>query len=293
MQGLVLLDKPEGISSFGAVAAVRKIFNQKRIGHTGTLDPFATGVLPILLGRATRLSSYILESDKSYLAEIKLGITTDTLDITGTVLSEKTVNINIEQIEDVLKNFRGKILQQPPMFSAIHQDGVRLYQLARQGKTVERPKREVEIFSNQIVDFNKDTLLLSVDCSKGTYIRSLADDIGKALGCGATVSKLRRTRSSNFSIEQCVTLEQLKEQPEKYILSAENAVSHLDSVNVTDNQAKRILNGGAIFLSRCGAQNIDEKLYKIMYNKQFIALGQVNSKQDLLNIKCIIKEEND
>ena len=292
MQGLVLLDKPEGITSFGAVAAVRKIFNQKRIGHTGTLDPFATGVLPVLLGRATRLSSYILESDKSYLAEIKLGITTDTLDITGNVLNRCDADFTREEIEQALVNFRGKILQQPPMFSAIHQDGVRLYQLARQGKTIDRPKREVEIFSNEIVSFEDDTLLLSVNCSKGTYIRSLADDIGNFLGCGATVSKLRRTKSSNFSIEQCVSLEQLRKNPEKYILSPEKVVEHLDTVNVTQNQAKRILNGGAIFLNRCGADDTDEKLYKIKYNDEFIALGQVDSAKGLLNIKCIIKEEN-
>ena len=179
MNGLILLDKPEGFTSFKAAAVLRRIYGTKRVGHTGTLDPMATGVLPILIGRATRLCSLVLESDKRYTATVRLGITTDSLDITGNVLSESEVNVSDEQLYDALKHFTGEYDQIPPMFSAIKKDGVRLYDLARQGKEVERTPRRIKIHEINLSERNGNEFKIDVLCSKGTYIRSLADDIGR------------------------------------------------------------------------------------------------------------------
>ncbi len=170
MQGLLLINKPKGITSFSAVSAVKRLAQQKRVGHTGTLDPMATGVLPVLLGRATALSSLMLDADKRYIAEIKLGVTTDTEDITGKILTEKQVNITSEQLADALKHFTGRLKQRPPMYSALKKDGVRLYDLARKGQTVQIPERDIEIFEiKQLTNLNDNCFSIEVYVSKGTY----------------------------------------------------------------------------------------------------------------------------
>ena len=201
MQGLILLDKPSGITSFGAVARVKRTAHEKRVGHTGTLDPMATGVLPVLLGRATALSGLLLDADKRYTAEIKLGTVTDTDDITGSVLSQSAVNVTEKELEDALLHFTGKIKQRPPAYSALKKDGVPMYRLARRGDMPEIPEREVEIFEiSQPTGLTGDTFKIDVHVSKGTYIRSLARDLGEFLGCGACLSALRRTYADRKSV---------------------------------------------------------------------------------------------
>lgn len=294
MQGLILLDKPQGITSFAAVGGVKRRAKEKRVGHTGTLDPMATGVLPILLGRATALSSLLIDADKRYIAEIKLGVTTDTDDITGEILSQSSVNITEEQLNNVLSDFVGVISQQPPMYSAIKKDGVRLYKLAREGKTVEIGSREVEIFSiNLLSPLDENGIFrIEVHVSKGTYIRSLARDIGKALGCGATLYSLRRTYAGGFDIKQCVPLDNLNDENiEKHILSEEIAVSHLKEIFVTENQAVRFCNGGQLGFERLRVNTADfgdGQLFRIKHNDLFLGIGFADCEKSQIGIKCII-----
>ena len=292
MQGMILLDKPEGMTSFSAVSAVKRIFGEKRVGHTGTLDPMATGVLPILLGRATRLCELMLTADKRYTAEVLLGVETDTLDITGNVISETDCDISVAEFESVCSRFVGEYEQVPPMFSALKKDGVRLYDLARQGVEIEREARLVNIKKLDIIEKSgKNKFIIDVICSKGTYIRSLADDLGKALGVGATLTMLRRTETAGYTADMCVTLDELKENPQKYLREADSVVAYCPSVNVTDNQTRRFLNGGELFLERINfdTEVSDGDLIRVYsYDNKFLGLGLVDG--ELLKIKCIIKE---
>lgn len=292
MQGLILLCKPQGITSFSAVSAIKRAACEKRVGHTGTLDPMATGVLPVLLGRATALSSLMLDADKRYIAEVKLGITTDSDDITGNVLSEKAVNINREDIEKALSAFTGEIEQIPPMYSALKKDGVRLYKLAREGKTVEIEPRKVEIFEIKLLSLNSEdnTFKIDVHVSKGTYIRSLARDIGEFLGCGATLTGLCRTAASGFSIENCVSLDDIKNGDiSDYILNEEQAVMHLPEINVTDKQAVRFCNGGQLGFDRLQiATPPDGQLFRVKNKGLLLGIGIADNEKKQINIKCII-----
>lgn len=292
MQGMILLDKPEGLTSFSAVSAVKRIFGEKRVGHTGTLDPMATGVLPILLGRATRLCELMLTADKRYTAEVLLGVETDTLDITGNVISETDCDISVVEFESVCSRFVGEYEQVPPMFSALKKDGVRLYDLARQGVEIEREARLVNIKKLDIIEKSgKNKFIIDVICSKGTYIRSLADDLGKALGVGATLTMLRRTETAGYTADMCVTLDELKENPQKYLREADSVVAYCPSVNVTDNQTRRFLNGGELFLERINfdTEVSDGDLIRVYsYDNKFLGLGLVDG--ELLKIKCIITE---
>lgn len=292
MQGFILLNKPQGVTSFGAVAKIKRIAKEKRVGHTGTLDPMATGVLPVLLGRATALSSIMLDANKRYTATVKLGITTDTEDITGTVLTENPVNVSALQIEDALKHFTGKITQTPPMYSALKKDGVRLYDLARQGKSVEIPSREVEIFNINLISplDVENCFKIDVLVSKGTYIRSLARDIGEYLGCGATLSALERTDTCGFSIENCVKLDDLNDDNiAAYIQSEENVVKHLRECRVTQKQAVRFSNGGQLGFERLHIENISNgELFRVKCDNVFIGIGIADIENQRLNIKCII-----
>ena len=234
MQGLILLNKPKGITSFSAVNKLKWLAQEKRVGHTGTLDPLATGLLPVFIGRATALAGIMLDADKSYIADVKLGITTDTCDITGTVLAEKSVSVTREQLLKALEAFKGKIMQTPPIYSALKKDGVRLYELARQGKTVDIEAREITVSSLELLDFDGEAFKISVDCSKGTYIRSLCRDIGEALGCGATMTDLIRIATGGFDIKDAVSLDDLtRENITDYILPEETALTYLTEVKVT------------------------------------------------------------
>lgn len=292
MQGLLLLNKPKGITSFSAVSAVKRKASEKRVGHTGTLDPDATGVLPVLLGRATALSSLMLDADKKYTARVKLGITTDSDDISGNVISKKTVNVTKERLYDALEHFKGKITQTPPMYSAIKKDGVRLYKLAREGKRVEIPKREVEIFGITLLsEPNEDNeFQIETHVSKGTYIRSLARDIGEYLGCGATLTALERTFSSGFGLEECIDLDDISaENISDYVLSEEKAVEYLPKIEVSEKQAIRFCNGGQLGFDRLKQKNFEPNaLYRVRCNGLFLGIGIADCEKEQIAIKCII-----
>ena len=292
MQGLLLLNKPKGITSFSAVSKIKWLAQEKRVGHTGTLDPLATGVLPIFIGKATALSGILLDADKGYTATVKLGITTDTCDITGEVLSEKEVNITEEMLQEALNKFWGKISQVPPIYSALKKDGVRLYQLAREGKTVEIEPREVEIKTLNLLEFSGDTFKIEVVCSKGTYIRSLCRDIGEELSCGATMTDLIRTSTSGFSLENTVSLDELtRENIENYILPEETALTYLKEVKVTEKQAIRFSNGGQLSYERLKNANFEEnELLRVKFGDKFLGVGIADNKNSQTAIKCVINQ---
>lgn len=292
MQGLLLLNKPKGITSFSAVSKIKWLAQEKRVGHTGTLDPLATGVLPIFIGKATALSGILLDADKGYTATVKLGITTDTCDITGEVLSEKEVNITEEMLKEALNKFRGKISQVPPIYSALKKDGVRLYQLAREGKSVEIEPREVEIKTLNLLEFSGDTFKIEVVCSKGTYIRSLCRDIGEELSCGATMTDLIRTSTSGFSLENTVSLDELtRENIENYILPEETALTYLKEVKVTEKQAIRFSNGGQLSYERLKNANFEEnELLRVKFGDKFLGVGIADNENSQIAIKCVINQ---
>ena len=217
--GILIIDKPAGWTSHDVVAKLRGILHERRIGHAGTLDPMATGVLPVFVGRATRAVEFAADREKEYLAGLRLGLTTDTQDTTGTVLATHPVDLTRAQVEAALPPFRGEIQQIPPMYSAIKIQGKKLYQLARAGKEVERPPRPVTIHALELLEeTGPGEFLLRVRCSKGTYVRTLCHDIGGALGCGGCMSSLRRTMAAGFTLAQAVTLEQAAEQGEALLL---------------------------------------------------------------------------
>ncbi len=292
MQGLILLNKPEGITSFSAVRLVKRTAFEKRVGHTGTLDPMATGVLPVLIGRATALSSLMLDGDKKYIARVKLGIATDTDDITGNVISTKKVTLTNDNVLKALSHFIGKIDQTPPMYSAIKKDGVRLYKLAREGKTTDIPTRQVEIFSiKQLSPLDENNeFLIEAHVSKGTYIRSLARDIGEYLGTGATLTKLKRTFASGFYIENCVNPSELtSENIKDYLLNEEVAVSHLKEIFVSEKQAVRFCNGGQLGFDRLKEKpSFDGELIRIKCGDTFLGVGFADFEKSQIGIKCII-----
>ena len=250
--GIICINKPEGITSFGAVSKVRGITGVKKAGHTGTLDPMATGVLVVMLGSATRFLDFLPESDKGYRASFILGKTTDTLDITGEVVSECEVKATEADVKNALDSFKGKIPQLPPMFSAKSVDGVRLYELARQGKEVERKPCEVEIKKLELLGCENGEYTIDVLCSKGTYIRSLIDDIGKKLGCGAVMTKLVRTQAMGFTLDSCVTLDELQKRKDNnegfddLIIPITGVFKDFEKIYVSQAQTVRFSNGGAL-----------------------------------------------
>ena len=291
MNGLILLDKPSGMTSFAASARLRRIYGEKRIGHTGTLDPMATGVLPVLLGRATRLSGFVLDADKRYRAVFKLGTVTDTLDITGKTLAVCEVNVGESDVRKALDCFLGEIQQIPPMFSALKKDGVRLYDLARQGVSVERPPRTVNIKEINLTGVLPDNCYeIDVLCSKGTYIRSLCDDIGKKLGCGAVLCELRRTETAGFSIGDCARFEEIEASPESFLKSAAAAVPQFPSVSITENQRTRFLHGGALSADRLKLPDESFEYCKVVRGDEFVGLGRYDPEKGEIAVKCIITD---
>jgi tRNA pseudouridine55 synthase len=244
MDGIVIVDKPKGISSQEAVDRVKKILKIKRAGHTGTLDPFATGVLPVCLGKATKIIPFLNEELKEYEAVLRLGITTDTMDLTGRVLCEKEVgHIEEERVKEVFSELTGVIAQTPPMFSALKKDGVRLYKLAREGKSVERPARKVIIYELKLLELNPPFIRFFVRCSRGTYVRVLGYDIGMKLGCGGHLVELRRIRSGQFSIEDSVSIEDIKRGIFK-LIDMNQALSHLKEVKLKSKEMATLIRQG-------------------------------------------------
>lgn len=297
MQGLILLNKPSGITSFGAVAKIKRAAHEKRVGHTGTLDPMAMGVLPVLLGRATALSGLMLDADKRYTATVRLGVATDTDDITGTVIKNGEVNVTSEQLNNAVSHFTGEIMQRPPAYSALKKDGVRLYTLARRGETVEVPERRVTVFSADVVSYinEKNEFAVNFHVSKGTYIRSLARDIGEFLGCGACLSSLCRTYTGGFSLSQCVSPDALNERNiSEYILSEEKAVEYLKEVQVTKKQAVRFSNGGQLGFERLkGITFTENELVRVKCENLFLGIGRADIAKDQLAVKCVINYPGD
>ena len=292
MNGLVLLDKPSGMTSFTAASIMKRAYGTKRVGHTGTLDPLATGVLPVLIGRATRLCGYVLESDKRYIAKIKLGITTDTLDVTGKLLTETECAVSEEEARQVISSFVGEISQIPPMYSAIRVDGRRLYELARSGVEVERAERRVRINSIELLSFGGNEMTVEVDCSKGTYIRTLADDIGRKLGCGGAVSELRRVMTAGFDISMCTDPDTVKLEPERYLLSADAAVPQFGKLYITKGQAVRFCNGGALMRERITLPEADGRIFRVYDGDEFLGLGELDESGNELGVKCVITERS-
>ena len=245
MNGIVIVDKPQGWTSQDVTARLRRVYATRRIGHGGTLDPMATGVLPVFVGRATRGVEFFEHAEKTYDTVLLLGRTTDTQDVTGATLAEKAVHLSPADIEKVLPRFRGDILQVPPMYSALKVNGKKLYELARKGQEVERQPRPITVFELTNLGFDGTRLSLRVRCSKGTYIRTLCQDIGEALGCGGCMEALRRVRAGEYGIEDAVPLEKLleSETPEQYLRSLDTMFAHYPAVTLTANQEKRCRNG--------------------------------------------------
>ncbi len=288
MTGIIILDKPENITSFGAVARVRRICAEKKCGHSGTLDPMATGVMTVMLGGATRFCELLPSHDKEYIASFRLGTITDTLDITGKVLETRPVSAAKQDVEQALEGFIGEISQLPPMYSAISVNGQRLYDLARQGIEVERQARTVTIYSAEMLDADEtaNEYKISVACSSGTYIRTLIDDIGKKLGCGAVMTALRRTRANGFSVSNAVTVEKLEEAAQNgtldnLLIPVEKALDIYPSVQVTEAQAKRFSNGGELDLNRIKCAKITGYYRVYAPDGKFLGLGEINDPETL------------
>lgn len=254
MNGIVIIDKPAGWTSQDVTARLRRVFGTRRIGHGGTLDPMATGVLPVFVGRATRGVEFFEHAEKTYETELLLGVATDTEDTTGTVLFRREVSVTPEQLTAVLERFRGEIMQIPPMYSALKVNGQKLCDLARKGRQVERQPRPVTIHELTLLSREGDTLRLRVRCSKGTYIRTLCADIGEALGCGGCMQALRRTQAGEYTIAEAVPLQRLLEspEPETYLRDVDTMFRGYPGVKLTANQEKRCRNGNAFSVSLPG-----------------------------------------
>ena len=250
MNGIVIVDKPQGWTSQDVTARLRRVFNTRRIGHGGTLDPMATGVLPVFVGRGTRGVEFFEHAEKTYETVLQLGLTTDAEDTTGTVLETRDVHISETEMSEILSQFRGKIMQVPPMYSALKINGQKLVDLARKGKTVERQPREIEIIELELLEFAGSTARLRVRCSKGTYIRTLCKDIGEALGCGGCMAELRRVQAGEYTAEEAVPLQILldTDKPEEYLRPVDSMFRNYPAVTLSSNQEKRCRNGNSFSL---------------------------------------------
>ncbi len=275
VHGILLLDKSLGVSSNRALQEVKRLYNANKAGHTGSLDPLATGLLPVCFGEATKVSAYLLDQDKRYHVVVQLGIVTDTGDAEGVVIQSSPVApFTKSELENCLKAFVGPIDQVPPMYSALKHQGRKLYEYARDGLTIERKPRRITIYQLELIEYNQDQLMLDVHCSKGTYIRTLAEDIGQALGCGGSVNKLRRLTVGSFSINQAHTIEQLLEMDDEQLLQSmiavDNPLSGMPAVNVTAEQAKAIKHGQALQID-----NSVQGMVRIYSQESFLGLGEM------------------
>lgn len=285
VSGVLIINKHAGVTSHRIISACRKLYDTSKVGHTGTLDPMATGVLPVLIGRAAKASDYLMMHDKEYVCEMKLGLTTDTEDITGEVLTESSDIPDEETVLDACRSFVGKISQIPPMYSAIKIGGRKLVDIAREGGEVERKPREVEIYELEPEKISEDTYKMRVACSKGTYIRTLCSDIGKKLGCGAVMSSLVRTKTGQFTLDDSVTVEQLDnmtfEERLKLPKPVESLFEELPSVILPDYYAKLLRGGCDLYQKKLKCSFDDGTLVKIYHRGEFIALGRAYTVNDV------------
>lgn len=279
MTGIIPLKKEENITSFFAVNKVRKIIGEKKCGHTGTLDPNATGVLPIAVGGATRFIELLPIHKKAYKATFKTGMCTDTLDIWGAVTQTSEKTVSFEEIEKVASEFKGEIEQLPPMYSALKKDGVRLYELARKGIEVERSPRKCRVYELSVAESGNGEYSLYCECSAGTYIRTLISDIGERTGCGAVMTSLCRTYACGIELSECFSLAELRElqernEIEKAVIPLEKLLLSYPSIEVTENQAKRFSNGGDLMRERLRGLDADG-IYRVYGNGEFLGLGEL------------------
>ena len=295
MNGIIIIDKEQDFTSFDVVAVVRRTLHTKKVGHCGTLDPNATGVLPVLVGNATKAQDIIPNHDKSYVAEFKFGYSSDTLDVWGEVKEEKTPFITKDMLEKTVKNFVGEQMQVPPMYSAIQKDGVRLYELARQGIEIEREARKIIIYSCELLSFDEEKQegKIAVSCSKGTYIRSLIDDIAKSLNESAVMTALTRTSACGFTLDNAISLDKLKEIAESdelsaYMQSLESLFVTYPELIVSENQAHRFRNGNPLDINRTRLRDIEHNngdVYRVKSEEgELLALGVVDLEKGVIKI---------
>lgn len=276
MNGIIVINKPKEYTSHDVVAKVKKILNVKKVGHTGTLDPNATGVLPLLLNDGTKLSKYLIEHDKEYEVTLKLGVKTDTADSEGKIIEQKEVG-SLSNIEQVLKSFIGKQEQIPPMYSAIKVNGKKLYEYARKGQTVEVNPRKIEIYNIELISINEkeNEISFKLSCSKGTYIRSMCEDIATRLNTVGYMKELKRTKVGRFSIEEAINLEDLEEQKENIqdkIITVEKLLKDLPSITLDKKQLEKFLNGVKININK------EEGIYNI-YTTKYIGTGIIENQK--------------
>lgn len=294
MNGVINIYKNTGMTSFDVVAMVRRVAKMKKVGHTGTLDPAASGVLPVCLGKATKIIDYIMENKKVYRVNLKLGMVTDTYDLEGEVLREEDAShITKDEILNCINTFLGTIDQVPPMYSALKQNGVRLYELARQGIEVHREARKITIYSIENIKIeSNDNIQMDVCCSKGTYIRSLCYDIGEKLNVGATMTALERIQNGPFTKEEAINIEELTEELlEKHIISIEKALDSFEKITVNEKFGKLLRNGVKVFDNRMYSEEVEfNKLYRVYEdNGVFLGLGKRDEKGFKLE-KLLIEE---
>ena len=296
MNGALIINKDKWKTSFTIVNELRRITNIKRIGHMGTLDPLATGVLPILIGNATKAQVFIQDHDKEYIATMKFGMKTDTLDITGNVIFTNNIKIDEPSFIKVLDKFKGRIKQKPPMFSAIKKNGQKLYELARRGEFIDLEERDIEIFNIDIINFDylNQTASIKVACSKGTYIRSLCSDIGNELNSCATLTDLIRTKACGFKIEDSYTIEEFKEIYNNSHDAFKNCIIKIEDlfdyprISVSERQSVRFKNGGGLSIDRINVDQAlkDEDIFSVYdnNNKEFLGLGKISLSKDELSV---------
>lgn len=289
--GVLIINKHQGVTSHKIVQIIRKLYNTRRVGHTGTLDPMATGVLPVLIGRAVKASDFLTAEDKEYSAEMTLGLETDTEDITGTVLAESDEIPSPDEVIRVCQSFLGETEQIPPMYSALKIGGQKLVEIAREGGTVERAPRKIRIENIECEKITPKVYRLRVSCSKGTYIRTLCADIGKKLGCGAVMSSLERTRSASFTLEASHTIEELEslsqEERAALVIPTESLFADLPAVNINDFYTKLIKGGTELYQKKLRTSFEDGALVRLRHNNCFIALGKVTEFPDGSAVKPV------
>jgi tRNA pseudouridine55 synthase len=293
VNGVLLLDKPIGFSSNQALQKAKWLYQAAKAGHTGTLDPLATGLLPLCFGEATKFAHYLTDADKTYVATLKLGVTTNTGDAEGEVLATQAVNVSRAQFEQVCQQFLGEISQVPPMFSALKHEGRAMYEYARAGIEIERKARLITIQNIAVEDLKQDEAVITVTCTKGTYIRTLAEDIGKQLGCGAHLIGLRRTATANYKIARTITLEQLEamtlEQREAALLPEDSAVQHLPEITLDNDSVFYLQQGQGVWKS--GA--VPKGLLRLYSEQQdFLGLGELSSDGKIAPKRLIRHTEN-
>lgn len=295
MTGILPINKAAGFTSFKEVSAVRRITGEKKCGHTGTLDPQATGVLPVALGGATRFIGLLPDRTKCYRARFRTGFVSDTLDIWGELTEVSAKKVTISDIEPLLGRFSGKIRQLPPMYSALKKDGVRLYELARRGETVERELRDCEIFELTASELPDGEFSLYVKCSEGTYVRTLIDDIGACLGTGAVMTALERVSACGIELENCVSISELKEavcagkDPGEWLISVDSLLTDYASLEVTAAQGIRFKNGGDLMRERL-KDEAGEGIYRVYAEGVFLGLGEIPAQGESLIVKRVYSE---